>query len=343
MVQSGDAIPAAAFEGLHRSSTRHTGRAIGRVGLALGFASALLYGCSRDRPDAYQGYVEGEYVHMASSLGGRLEQLFVQRGQTVEADAKLFKLDADDESAAKRQADEQLKASQAQLADLRLGRRPTELDVIRAQLLQAQAAERQAAQQRRRDQAQFKAGGIARAQLDDSRANLAIKSARVKELAEQLNVSRLPARTEQIRSQDAQVAAAQAVSSQLAWRLAQKEVAAPKAGLVVDTLYREGEWVSPGSPVVRMLASRDVKVRFFVPQAIVGGMKPGRKLVLNCDGCEADIAAEVSYIADAPEYTPPIIYSNDTRAKLVFMVEARPAVEKAEALRPGQPVTVTLQ
>jgi HlyD family secretion protein len=280
---------------------------------------------------------------MASSLGGRLERLFVQRGQQVEAKAALFKLEADDEAAAKRQADEQLKASQAQLADLQLGRRPPELDVVQAQLVQARAAERQAAQQLARDQAQFDVGGIARSQLDDSRANHAIKAARVQELAEQLKVSKLPARTEQIRSQDAQVAAAQAAAGQLAWRLAQKEVAAPKAGLVVDTLYREGEWVSPGSPVVRLLPPGNVKVRFFVPQAVAGGIKPGRKVLLHCDGCEADIAADVGYIADAPEYTPPVIYSNETRAKLVFMVEARPAAEKAGSLRPGQPVTVTLQ
>jgi len=37
-----------------------------------------------------------------------------------------------------------------------------------------------------------------------------------------------------------------------------------------------------------------------------------------------------------------VIYSNETRAKLVFMVEARPAPDRAAALRPGQPVAVTL-
>jgi len=267
----------------------------------------------------------------------------VQRGQTVEAKARLFELEADQETAAKRQADEQLKASQAQLADLRVGRRNPELDVAKAQLAQAIAAEQQAAQQLKRDEAQFEVGGIPRAQLEDSRANHAIKAARVRELQGQLDVSRLPARQDQIRAQDAQVAAARAAASQSDWRLDQKHVSAAQGGLIVDTLYREGEWVPPGSPVVRMLPPQNVKLRFFVPQPVIGGLKPGRKLVVRCDGCEGEVPATVSYIAAEPEFTPPVIYSNETRAKLVFMVEARPSVENAVRLRPGQPVTVTLK
>jgi HlyD family secretion protein len=314
-----------------------------RHALALLIISGILDGCSGDTPPTYQGYVEGEYVHVASSVGGRLERLLVQRGQTVEAKAPLFKLESEEETAAKRQADEQLKASQAQLADLRVGRRNPEVDVAKAQLAQAIAAEQQAEQQLKRDQAQFEVGGIPRAQLEDSRANHAIKAARVRELQGQLDVSRLPARRDQIRAQDAQVAAARAASSQSDWRLDQKHISAAQAGLVVDTLYREGEWVPPGSPVVRMLPPQNVKVRFFVPQAVAGGLKPGRNVALRCDGCEAEVPATVSYIATEPEYTPPVIYSNETRAKLVFMVEARPSVENAGRLRPGQPVAVTLK
>jgi HlyD family secretion protein len=314
-----------------------------RHALTLLIAAGFLAACSGDKPATYQGYVEGEYVHVASPVGGRLERLLVQRGQTVEAKAQLFELEADQEIAAKRQADEQLKASQAQLADLRVGRRNPELDVAKAQLAQASAGEQQAAQQLKRDEAQFEVGGIPRAQLEDSRANHAIKAARVRELQGQLDVSRLPARGDQIRAQDAQVAAARAASSQSDWRLEQKHVSATQGGLVVDTLYREGEWVPAGSPVVRMLPPKNVKVRFFVPQAVVGGLKPGRNVNVRCDGCEAEVPATVSYIATEPEYTPPVIYSNETRAKLVFMVEARPSVENAGQLRPGQPVAVTLK
>jgi HlyD family secretion protein len=316
---------------------------MGRTALALSSVSALLLACSGDRPSTYQGYVEGEYVHVASPVGGRLDRLFVQRGQTVDAKAPLFQLEDDQETAAQDEAQAQLKAAQAQLADLRQGKRNPELDVAEAQLAQARAAEAQAAQQLKRDEAQFEVGGIPRAQLEDSRANHAIKAARVRELAGQIQVFRLPARTDQIRAQNAQVAAARAATDQTAWKLDQKHLAAVQGGLVVDTLFREGEWVPAGSPVVRMLPPANVKIRFFVPQSIVGSLKPGRAVSLRCDGCEAEIPAQITFISNSPEFTPPVIYSNETRDKLVFMVEARPSVENAPKLRPGQPVAVTLK
>ena len=85
-----------------------------------------------------------------------------------------------------------------------------------------------------------------------------------------------------------------------------------------------------------------MKVRFFVPEVISGGLKPGRRVALQCTGCGADVPAAVTYIAGEPEYTPPVIYSNENRAKLVFMVEAFPSDAAGERLRPGQPVTVRL-
>src|SRR4030095_7178426 len=105
--------------------------------LAAASAAALLAGCAREKSLSYQGYVEGEYVYVASPVAGRLDKLHVQRGQTVEARSPLFKLEAEQESAAKQQADEQLNASLAQLADLNIGRRKPEVAVTQAQLAQA--------------------------------------------------------------------------------------------------------------------------------------------------------------------------------------------------------------
>ncbi len=304
---------------------------------------ALLAGCSEKPSSEYQGYVEGEYINVGSPLAGRLEKLFVARGQTVAAGAPLFNLEATEEEAASRQAEQQLKAAEAQLADLKLGKRPPERGIANQQLNQARAAVDQARLQLARDEAQFEAGGIARAQLDDSRANLLIKTARVRELEGQVELARLPARQDQIRAQEAQVAAARAVLSQQAWRLAQKQLRAAAAGLVADTLYRPGEWVSAGSPVLRLLPPANVKLRFFVPLAVAGGLQPGRQLLMRCEGCGNAIAATVTFIANDPEFTPPVIYSNESRDKLVFMVEARPALADAPRLRPGQPVSVSLK
>ena len=306
------------------------------------FAAAAC-ACSNDAPSGYQGYVEGEFVNVASPIAGRLDELSVKRGDTVAANARLYALEAVSEAAAQRQAQEQVKAAEATLADLRAGRRPPEQDVTKAQLAQAEVDLARTATNLARDEAQFKIGGIARAQLDDSRSAQAAAQARVAQLRSELTVAQLPSRNEQIQAQAAQVAAARAALDQATWKLDQKSVRATKPGRVYDTLYREGEWVAAGSPVVRMLPPANVKVRFFVPQTIVGSLALGRAVSVRCDGCGADIPATISYVSGEAEYTPPVIYSNETRSKLVFMVEARPSPESATRLHPGQPVSVTLK
>ena len=311
---------------------------------ALMLPSALLLGaCSDKSPPGYQGYVEGEFVNVASPIAGRLDQLSVKRGDEVAPNARLYALEAVSEAAAQRQAQEQVRAAEAQLADLKFGKRPPEQDVTRAQLAQAQADEQKSATQLARDETQFKIGGIARAQLDDSRSTHAAHVARVAQVRSELTVTQLPSRAEQVKAQAAQVAAARAALEQATWKLDQKSVLATLTGRVFDTLYREGEWVAAGSPVVRMLPPQNVKVRFFVPETVVGSLRPGRAIAIQCDGCGADIPATLSYVSTEAEFTPPVIYSNETRSKLVFMIEARPAVENAARLHPGQPVSVRFQ
>ena len=309
------------------------------------FAVALIAcaGCSQHTPNVYQGYVEGEFVYLASSQGGSLEHLAVSRGQGVHAGDPLFSLEAQDEAAAVRQAHEQLLAAQSQQADIKIGKRPEEIEVLQAQLLQAQADAERAATQYERDQAQLRIGGISQSELENSRASARSSTAKVRELAGQVAVARLPNRAEQIKAQVAQVNVAQAALEQAQWKLDQKNVRAPHDGLVFDTMYRSGEWVPAGSPVARMLPPENVKVRFFVPENAVGSLAPGQAVRIHCDGCAADVAAVLSFISAQSEYTPPVIYSNENRAKLVFLVEARPAVADAPKLHPGQPVEVVLQ
>jgi HlyD family secretion protein len=317
---------------------------VAAIAALIALSAGLLVGaCSDPSPPGYQGYVEGEFVNVASPIAGRLDQLSVRRGDEVALNARLYALEAVSEAAAQRQAQEQLRAAEAQLADLKQGKRPPEQDVTRAQLAQAQVDEQRSATQLARDEAQLRIGGIARAQLDDSRAAHAANVARVAQLRSELTVAQLPSRVEQVKAQAAQVAAARAALDQATWKLEQKSVLATGGGRVFDTLYREGEWVAAGSPVVRLLPPQNVKVRFFVPEAVVGHLGTGRAIAIRCDSCGADIPATITYVSNEAEFTPPVIYSNETRSKLVFMVEARPAVENAARLHPGQPVSVRLQ
>jgi HlyD family secretion protein len=179
-------------------------------------ASLALGACDERASDGYQGYVEGEFAYVGAAIGGRLVSLGVRRGDEVAAGATLFTLESDNEAAQRAQAEAELKAAQATLADLRAGKRTPEVNVARSQLGGAQADERKSALRLARDEAQFAIGGISRATLDDSRAAHDADIARVRQLQSEVAVAVLPSRDQQIKAQASQVAAAQAVVDQAA-------------------------------------------------------------------------------------------------------------------------------
>jgi len=152
----------------------------------------------------------------------------------------------------------------------------------------------------------------------------------------------LPARADEIRAAEADARAAREALAQADWRLGQRAIASPVTGRVNDTYYAVGDWVPAGIPVASLLPPANVKVRFFVPEPIVGRIKPGQTVNFSCDGCGAPMGATINYISDRAEFTPPVLYSRENRAKLVFLVEARPSPEVAARLNPGQPVDVAL-
>ncbi|HEY1804378.1 MAG TPA: HlyD family efflux transporter periplasmic adaptor subunit [Terracidiphilus sp.] len=313
------------------------------VGAGAAAALVLMAGCAQKPTNTYQGYIEGKFVYVASPQSGQLDQVSVARGDTVTAGRPLFALDDEPEASQKRTADQVLRNSESRLNDLETGKRPAELDVTRAQVAQAIADKKQAEEILASDQVQFKAGGIAQTELINAQTAVATSSAKVRELEADLAVDALPAREDQIKAQVNQVAADRASLAAAEWHLKQKQIASPRDGLVFDTLYRQGEWVATGNPVIELLPPENVEIRFFVPEAIVGGLRVGESVQMACDGCATQVAAKINFISPQSEYTPPIIYSNENRSKLVFMVIANPSPQDAAKLHPGQPIEVRLQ
>ena len=301
----------------------------------------LLAACGPKAPAPWQGYVEGEFVRVAAPFAGTLVRLDAQRGQAVKKGSPLFALEAENEEAARREAAEQARRAQAQLDDLRAGKRPTEIAAVQAQLDQARAALVLSEKELVRQQELVDRGFVSRQSLDQARSARDRDRHRVDELANDLGTARLGARAGEIDAAQAQAKAAKEALAQADWRLRQKSVEASVDGLVSDTLFVTGEWVPAGAPVVSILPPANVKVRFFVPESVLGSLRVGQKVAIACDGCGERIVAPVTFVAPQAEYTPPVIYSKDSRAKLVFLVEARPAPQDAVRLHPGQPVDVT--
>ena len=300
-----------------------------------------LAGCNQAPPAGYPGYVEGEFVRVAAPLSGTLLELAVQRGTQVAKDAPLFTLESEQERAARAEAEARVRQAQATLANLEKARRPPEIAAARAQLAQAQASLRQSEADLARTQKLVADKFLPPQQRDQALAARDRDRGRVAELSQQLQIANLPARADEIAAATADVKAASDALAQAQWRLEQKSQTAPTAGLVADTLYRAGEWVAAGAPIVSLLPPANVKLRFYVPETVVGSLRIGDAVTVRCDGCGAAIPAKVRFIATQAEFTPPVIYSRENRANLVFLVEAWPDTPNP-ALHPGLPVEVAL-
>jgi HlyD family secretion protein len=136
-----------------------------------------------------------------------------------------------------------------------------------------------------------------------------------------------------LRTAEARLASAQT-------RLARRKIWSPVSGAVQQIYFRPGEQVPAGRPVVSLLPPGNIKIRFFVPEALLPKIALGQAVSINCDGCQAAVSAKVTFISRTTEFTPPVIYSQEERSKLVFLIEAR--TETPGELRVGQPVDVRL-
>ena len=124
-------------------------------------------------------------------------------------------------------------------------------------------------------------------------------------------------------------------------RLERRRMLSPVAGTIQEVYFRVGEMVQPARPILSIVPPGNVKVRFFVPQATLPSIHIGDRVLVRCDGCRDDLVARVSFISAQAEFTPPVIYSLEERARLVFRIEALP--ERPGDLRIGQPASVALQ
>ncbi|MBW8864334.1 MAG: efflux RND transporter periplasmic adaptor subunit [Verrucomicrobia bacterium] len=254
--------------------------------------TVVLAGCSGRSPGEFQGYIEGEYVYVASPLGGALARLAVARGDSVKPGQLLFELERQSEAAA--------------------------LDQAQKNLAQAKAGEDMARStyQRRKELRETPSAVVSAEELDKARTDHDTAVA--------------------------QVAAQSAALDKAQWSFDQKQQSAPTNAFVQDTLYRQGEWVAAGNPVITLLPPENLKVRFFVPQEMLPKIKTGATVNVTFDGGTKTYSATVNYISAQAEFTPPVIYNRENRSKLVYMIEAKFSAADAPDLRPGQPVDVKL-
>ncbi len=290
-------------------------------------------------PETLSGYVEGETLYLSAAASGTVSTLAVQRGDRVRAGAALFQIDPGTAAAVTAQAAEALRAAEATARDAAKGQRAPERAIIEAQRSAARAQAHEAELGYGRVRTLYGRGFAAKARLDQAQAELDTARAQLRETERRLDVAELGLREDQVAAAGARAGQARGVLTEAEVRARLLAPVAPIDARVEDVFFQRGEWAPANQPVVALIPDDRVKLRFFVREAEVNRYRPGARVSFSCDSCGGAQAATVTWVSPRPEFTPPVIYSRDSRDKLVFLVEARP--DRPRALTPGLPVDVS--
>ncbi len=308
-----------------------------RTGALLLIACASCSGAEPPLPPYYTGYVEAELVYVASPVSGWLEDLHVAKGQVIDVGQLMFSLESTAADARQRAAEAQIARARAEFADRSKGARPTEIAALRAELATRRSIQKLAKEEYDRASKLAAAGVTTDEQLEQRQAAFETATAQVRELSRRIEVARLPSRQGQLAAAEANIELAEAARAEADWTLAQYENRARVKGTIEDTFFHTGEFVSVGALVLAIEEEGARKVRFYVPQSELPSLSLGQDVSVRISGGATE-PATIEHIAREAEFTPPVIYSEDSREKLVFLVEASLASETK--LRPGLPVSV---
>lgn len=307
--------------------------------VAVAAAFCFISGCG-GKNSSWQGYIDADMLYISPESGGIITELFVRRGDTVKKGDKLFELDRTEYLAAYSEAEANLKKAAAQLQDILKGARQEEIDEIKAKISSLKAVYELSNIEHERNRLLHGKDAVSQKDYDTAKWNLERDLRAMNEAEQSLKVAMLPARKDQIEAAQEAVKAAENSFAAAKWRLDQRTVFAQHNARVFDVLLRQGEYATPGNAAVSLIAPENVKVRFFVKYADAFKLKTGDKIEFTTEKPENRYSAVVNYISPKPEYTPPVIYSQENTDKLMFMIEAMPGLEDAAVLNPGLPVIV---
>lgn len=308
----------------------------------LTFLFVSLSSCSSDHHSDYLGYIEGRYTYLSSQVPGHLAQLLIHKGETVTAGQAAFVLDPEPELSQLKEVQATLAAETHKLSDLEKPQREEVLNQLRANVRKAESQVELSQKMHERDIALRKTAAISQAAFDRSKNTYLADLASLHSAKAALAEAQLGARSDAIAAQKSVVKAAQAKVSHLTWLLGQKRITIPKSGVIEDTFYRVGEFVPSAKPVASLLTPDNRYLIFYIPQQLRSQLKIGQRIYFTCDHCKKDVPAKIAFIATRAEYTPPVIYSKDSRDKLVYYVEAVMTESTAKQFQPGQPIQVRL-
>ena len=290
----------------------------------------------RPEPLLVQGEADATRFDIAARVDGRVKEIPVERGQNVPAGAVLVRIDNPETLAKLEQMSAAKVVAEAQLANVLVGTRVETIAAKKAVLERAQAALVLAQKTYDRTRTLTEQGNAPQARLDQVTDSLH-ESERAVDQAKSAYEQAVNGYTKEERAvTKANVEKAHADIQSVQSIVDQLVVYAPVASQVYQRNVEQGEYVSPGVPLVTLIDLNDVWIHFGLREDLVRGLKVGDRFDVRIPALDdRRVTVEVKLIATKGEYAS----WRATRASgdfdlRTFSIRAYP-VKPVLELRPG--------
>jgi HlyD family secretion protein len=312
-----------------------------RITAWLPLAILCALGCEAAPDNRFGGYVEAEKVEVGSRVGGRVSDVLVDEGDSVDAGQLIVRFETDEITAELSEAKHRVERLNTVLDKLKSGPRKQEIEVARQLLAAAEEAKKNAEATYKRG---LQAGVPTLTQQEISDMETAFKTASATAEARRFELELLEEGT---RAEDLVIAKheldeAQDRVTRLQAQLDEGEVRAPCQAVVEAIDMQPGDLVPGGSPLATLVRRDELWVRCFVPATLVTFVHVGDKVQVQVDSRpDETFEGEVLRVNRVAEYTPRNVQTYEQRQDQVFGVKVR-VHDKKDVLRPGMAATVTI-
>lgn len=242
-------------------------------------------------------------VHVVPKTSGRVAQVLVQMGDTIEEDGVLVLLEADEANLQKLQAEAQVLVARANLSRVLQGARPEELAQLSAGLSQAEASYAGVYQNFQRSERLYEEGVLSKRDWEMIATQYQVSSAQLLSAQKALELAVQGARAEDVQVATASLAQAEATLALADLMVKNATVRSPIAGSVSRVGVERGTLIGAGSLVATIVDTSSVRMHLQVSGSDVVQLLQGQSVFLSVDVLP-DLIVEGEVRAIAPATDP---------------------------------------
>jgi HlyD family secretion protein len=257
------------------------------------------------------GRLEATQVYVSTKYPGRIAEVLVNEGDTVEAGQVVARMDTTALEA-------QLREAEAQIRSARDAR-----NVALAQVAVKRADYNYAAQQDVRSRELVPRGAVSQREAEiDHAASLSARA-------------QLQGAQAQAVQTVSQIDAASATADRLRAEIADSVLRAPIRARVERRLAEPGEVLGAGGRVYSVADLSDVYMYVYLPESVTGKVPLGSEARIVLDAApQYPIRAFVSYVSPMAQFTPKTVETAEERHNLTFRVKLQISKERLRQFEP---------